>query len=166
MAAESESVLIKAIYDQMPTVTVIWVKDALEAVSKFLVNLTLAIHAAGIVAIVSDALALGGAISAGRHARIYDAVILKTFGATRRLIIFSYLSEFAILGAITALFAIVAGSIAAYFVLVEVMEMEFTFFTRVAGVILAVGIAATVSIGLAGTWSALGAKVALILRSP
>ncbi|NND49490.1 MAG: ABC transporter permease, partial [Rhizobiales bacterium] len=109
---------------------------------------------------------LGGAIAAGRRARIYDAVVLKTFGATRFAVMGAYLAEFAVLGLFTAIFAVFAGSLAAYFVTVEAMDVDFSFFASVALSIIALGVIATVVVGFIGTWTALGAKAAPILRSP
>ena len=166
MASEGEGDLVRRVAAELPTVTVIRVKDALEAVSELLESLMLAIRSAGVVAIVTGMLVLGGAIAAGRRTRIYDAVILKTFGATRASITAAYLAEFVVLGAITALFALIAGSIAAYFVVVEAMEFGFRMSPGVAASIIAAGVAATVIVGFIGTWTALGARAAPILRSP
>ena len=166
MEAEGEGDLIRRMASALPGVTTIRVKDALEAVAGMLENLMLAIRAAGAVAIATGALVLGGAIAAGRRARIYDAVVLKTFGATRPAILAVYFAEFAVLGLLTAVFAVAAGSIAAYFVVVEAMDADFTLFGDVALSIIALGVAATVVVGFLGTWTALGARAAPILRSP
>jgi len=166
MDAPGESELIRRLAAELPAVTAIRVKDALQAVSELLTTLMLAIRAAGVVAIVTGALVLGGAIAAGRRARIYDAVVLKTFGATRAQVLAAYVAEFAVLGLITAAFAVFAGSVSAYFVLTSEMDVSFTFFPLIALSIIAAGVAATVAVGFIGTWTALGARAAPILRSP
>ncbi len=166
MEADQENDLIRRIAAALPSVTTIRVKDALQAVGALLENLMLAIRAAGVVAIATGALVLGGAIAAGRRARIYDAVVLKTFGATRFAVMGAYLAEFAVLGLFTGIFAVFSGSLAAYFVTVEAMDVDFSFFASVALSIIALGVIATVVLGFIGTWTALGAKAAPILRSP
>lgn len=166
METEGESALLRRVAAEFPSVTSVRVKDALEAVAGLLENLMLGIRTGGLVAIVTGALVLGGAIAAGRRARIYDAVVLKTFGATRWRVMSTYLTEFAVLGLITTIFAIGAGSIAAYFVLTEAMNADFTLIPSVVAWIIALGVGATVAVGFLGTWTALGTKAAPILRSP
>ncbi len=65
-------------------VTTVRVKDALEAVGAIIANLVLAIRGASAITLLAAALVLGGALAAGHRHRVYDAVILKTLGATRR----------------------------------------------------------------------------------
>ncbi len=43
-------------------------------------------------------LVLGGALAAGHHARVYDAVILRTLGATRARLIGAYAIEYLLVG--------------------------------------------------------------------
>jgi putative ABC transport system permease protein len=166
MDREGEGAFVREVTTALPSATPIGVRDALGAVADLLESITLAIRAAGAVAIVSGALVLGGAVAAGRRRRIYDAVVLKAFGATRGSILAAYLIEFAVLGLVTAIFAVAAGSLAAFFVLTEAMDTDFVLIWPVAAGILALGVGATVVIGFLGTWTALGAKAAPILRSP
>ena len=72
-------------------------------------------------------LVLGGAFAAGRRQRIRDAVILKTLGATRGRLTAAYALEFLFLGAAAAVFGVVAGSLAAWYVLTRVMDTDFAF---------------------------------------
>ena len=63
--------------------TSVRVKDALEAVNDIVSQLVLAIRGASSIALVASLLVLAGALAAGHRARLYDAVVLKTLGATR-----------------------------------------------------------------------------------
>ena len=69
-----------------------------------------------------------------------------------------------ILGAATAVFALVAGGISAWFVVSRIMGMPSTFLPDVAVITLVVSLVLTVGIGLAGTWRILGEKAAPVLR--
>ena len=69
--------------DAFPAVTTVRVKDAIEAVGDIVRNLVLAVRGASMVALVAAMLVLGGALAAGHSYRVYDAVVLKTLGATR-----------------------------------------------------------------------------------
>lgn len=166
MQGEHEPGLLRDVVNRFPNVTAISVKDAIEAVGALVAKLMIAIRAGGGVAVLVGALVLGGAIAAGRRARIYDAVVLKTFGATRRKLLIAYLVEFGVLGIVAALFAALAGCIAAWLVLTEAMEADYTFIPSVVLQVLAIGLVATLVTGFLGTWRALGHKAATVLRSP
>ncbi len=66
-----------------PAVTTVRVKDALEAIGGIVRNLVLAVRGASVVTLIAAVLVLGGALAAGHRHRVYDAVVLKTLGATR-----------------------------------------------------------------------------------
>ena len=81
--AEEEMALLKAVADAFPAVTTVRVRDAIDAVGSIVTNLVLAIRGASVLTLLVAALVLGGALAAGHRHRVYDAVILKTVGATR-----------------------------------------------------------------------------------
>lgn len=166
MDDSAEGPLLKSVVTQFPNITAVSVKDAIEAVGELVGKLMIAIRAGGAMAVLAGALVLGGAIAAGRQTRIYDAVVLKTFGATRKRLLMAYIVEFGTLGLVTSLFAAFAGSAAAYLVLTQAMETNFTVMPGVILQTLAIGIFATLAAGFLGTWRALGHKAADVLRSP
>ncbi len=88
-------------------------------------NLVLAIRGASVVALIAAVLVLGGALAAGHRHRVYDAVVLKTLGATRARLIGAYALEYLLLGVATALFGVAAGSIAAWLVVTRIMNLSF-----------------------------------------
>jgi putative ABC transport system permease protein len=115
--------------------------------------------------LLSAILVLAGAIAAGQRARIYDAVVLKTLGATRWRLMQAYLIEYGLLGASTAIFGVIAGGGAAYLIVTRVMRLE-NFVWDWWGSAQAAGIALviTLGLGLLGTWRVLGQKPARRLR--
>ena len=74
---------MRAVAAEFPTVTTVRVKDALETVNHLLNQVFTAIRVAGSLTLLSGVLVLAGALSTVRARRIYEAVILKTLGATR-----------------------------------------------------------------------------------
>ncbi len=68
---------------------------------------------------------LGGALAASQRFRIYDAVILKTFGATRGRLLAAYALEYLFIGFAAVLFGVAAGSLAAALIVSRVMEFPF-----------------------------------------
>jgi putative ABC transport system permease protein len=161
-AAEVE--LLKAVAAAFPGVTIVRVKEALDAVSGIVLNLTLAIRGASAVALVAAVLVLGGALATGHRHRVYDAVVLRTLGATRLRLTGSYALEYLLLGAATALFGVAAGSLAAAFVVTHVMSFKFVWLPGPALASALAALVLTVAFGLIGTFSALGQKPARVLR--
>ena len=160
-----ETALIKAMADAFPAITTVRVKDALEAVGGIVANLVLAVRGASFVALLSAVLVLGGALAAGHRHRVYDAVILKTLGATRARLIAAYALEYFLLGVAAALFGVAAGSVAAWLVVTELMTLPFVWLPTPAMIAALGALVVTVTFGLIGTFVALGHKPAVVLRN-
>ena len=139
-------------------------RDALDTVNGIIGQLATAIRAAAMLALAASVLVLGGALAAGNNARIHDAVVLKTLGARRRTLIGSYILEYSLLGLATALFALLAGGLASWFVIAQIMGFTFTLLPTVAIATVVIALVFTVGFGLIGTWRVLGQKAAPVLR--
>jgi putative ABC transport system permease protein len=163
--AKEETALIKALADAFPTVSAVRVKDALDAVDHIVGNLVLALRAASALTLIVAALVLGGALAAGQRFRIYDAVVLRTLGATRIRLIAAYAVEYFLIGLAAVVFGMAAGSLAAGLIVTRIMEFPFVWVAAEAiGAALA-ALAVTVILGLAGTFAALGHKPAAVFRN-
>jgi putative ABC transport system permease protein len=160
-----EIALLKAVGDAFPAVTAVRVKDAIEAIGGIVRNLVLAVRGASMVALIAAMLVLGGALAAGHRDRVYDAVVLKTLGATRTRLIGAYALEYLLLGTATALFGVAAGSIAAWQVVTRVMNLSFVWLPGPAMAAAFSAVLVTVALGLIGTFAALGHKPATVLRN-
>jgi len=146
-------------------VTTVRVKDALDAVGSLIANLVLAIRGASAITLIAAALVLGGALAAGHRHRVYDAVILKTLGATRLRLLSAYGVEYLLIGAATALFGVISGSLAAWLIVSQLMHLSFTWLPWPALAAALAAVSVTVGLGLAGTYMALGQKPSPILRN-
>ncbi len=157
--------LFRAITSKFPNISVVRMKEALQTVSKILEQLSSAVTATASVTLVSGILVLAGAFAAGHRKRVYDSVILKVLGATRKDIFRIFVLEYALLGLVTSIIAAAAGWLAAYVVITEVLEAKWLDLPgTVAGTIL-ISVFVTILFGLFGSWRALGEKPAPILRS-
>jgi putative ABC transport system permease protein len=163
--AAEDAALIKALADRFPTVTAVRVKDALDAIGAIVGKLILAVRGASSLTLFAAALVLGGALAASQRFRVYDAVILKTLGATRARLTAAYALEYLIIGLATAVFGVAAGSIAAALVVTRMMEFSFVFVPGEAAAAALLALFVTVGLGLLGTVSALGRKPAEVLRN-
>ena len=163
--APRELQLLREVAEAYPSVTSIRVKDALDAVSGVVAQLATAIRGAASVALIASVLVLAGALAAGQEARLYDAVVLKTLGATRARLLAAFVLEYGILGLATAVFGVLAGTAAAWGIVAKVMSLQFSFFWPQALLAAFGALAVTVGLGLVGTWRILGRKPAPYLRN-
>ncbi|WP_347263671.1 FtsX-like permease family protein [Nitrobacter sp.] len=160
-----DAAIIKAVADAFPMVTSVRVREALETIGTVVTNLVLAIRGASTVTLVSAILVLGGALAAGHRHRVYDAVILKTLGATRLRLLGAYALEYLMIGAATAVFGMAAGSLAAWLIVTRLMTLGFEWQAASAAIVVAAALIVTVALGLAGTLMALTQKPASVLRN-
>ena len=160
-----EGAIVRAVADSFPMVTAVRVKDALEAIGAIVANLVLAIRGASALTLLVAALVLGGALAAGHRHRVYDAVILKTLGATRLRLLAGYTIEYLLLGTATALFGVLSGSLAGWLIVADLMHLRFAWLPLPALAAALAAVVVTVALGLIGTYSALGQKPAPVLRN-
>ena len=157
--------IIKSVADAFPMVTSVRVREALDTIGAVVSNLVLAIRGASAVTLMSAILVLGGALAAGHRHRVYDAVILKTLGATRARLLGAYALEYLMIGFATAIFGVIAGSVAAWLIVTRLMTLSFIWQAGSAAGVVAAALIVTVGLGLAGTLLALNQKPATVLRN-
>jgi putative ABC transport system permease protein len=163
--AAEDAAIIKAVADAFPMVTSVRVREALETIGAVVTNLVMAIRGASAVTLISAILVLGGALAAGHRHRVYDAVILKTLGATRSRLLGAYMLEYLMIGAATAVFGMAAGSLAAWLIVTRLMTLGFEWQAGSAAIVVGAALIVTVALGLAGTLMALNQKPASVLRN-
>jgi putative ABC transport system permease protein len=161
----SDARIIKEVADAFPMVTSVRVREVMETIGSVVTNLALAIRGASSVTLISAILVLGGALAAGHRHRVYDAVILKTLGATRARLLGAYALEYLMIGFATAVFGVIAGSVAAWLIVTRLMTLSFAWQAGSAAAVVASALIVTVGLGLAGTLLALNQKPASVLRN-
>lgn len=157
--------LVRTVADAFPMVTSVRVREALDTIGAVVANLALAIRGASAVTLASAILVLAGALAAGHRHRVYDAVILKTLGATRARLLGAYALEYLMIGFSTAVFGVLAGSIAAWLIVTRLMTLSFVWEAGSAAVVVLAALIVTVGLGLAGTLVALNQRPASVLRN-
>lgn len=162
---KAEAAILREVSNAFPNVTVIRVKDAIERVSEVLAGIAAAITYGALATLVTGVVVLVGAAAAGVHARVYEAAVLKTLGASRSTILASFTLRSALLGAVAGLVAIAAGSLAGWGVMTFVMETDYVVEPISALLIVLGGIAATLLAGLAFVWRPLAVRPAQVLRA-
>ncbi|MCG7394656.1 ABC transporter permease [Microvirga sp. ACRRW] len=163
--AATDAKILRSAAQTYPMVSSVRVKDALEAVNDVVSQLVMAIRGASSIALIASLLVLAGALAAGHRARLYDAVVLKTLGATRARLISAYALEYGLLGLVSAAFGLLTGGIASYFIVTRIMNLSFSLDLSGALVACALAVLVTVGLGLMGTWRILSQKPAQYLRN-
>ena len=162
--AEEEN-LVRRVTNTFPNISAIHVREALAAVSRVVGLIGGAVRLTALVTLLAGALVLGGAIAAGHHRRVYDAVVLKVLGATRGVILRSFVIEYGLLGLLAGVVAGGFGTIVAYLLVRHLMDANWVFLPGPVLSTTMLAIVLTLILGFAGTWRALGVKAAPFLRN-
>ena len=162
---EKEVALLRAVTDALPNVSAIRVRDALESAAEVLDKIGFAVRATAGVTILAGLLVLAGAVAAGHRRRVYDAVVLKVLGATRRRVLGAFLMEYGLLGIAVASISALLGTVVAWLVMTLAMRVPWTFMpvTVIATALVCASVA--IVFGFVGTWRAMGQKPAPLLRN-
>jgi putative ABC transport system permease protein len=165
MPEAQERPFSRAVSNAFPTVSAIRVKEVVDTVAALLGQLSVAVRSAASVAILAGIAVLIGALAASRRARIYDSVMLKLLGATRLRILAAQALEFTVLALILSAVAFALGAASGWYVVVEVLELEWAPDWSVVAATLAGGALVTLVLGLLGSLPALAARPARALRT-
>jgi putative ABC transport system permease protein len=159
-----EAQLARTIGKAHPAVTVIRVKEAIDAFNNVFSKVMTAVRVAGGVTLIAGALVLAGALATAQRQRMRLAVILKTVGGTRRQILTMHLCEYLVLATLTAIVAMAIGALGAWATLIYLIKVQFTFSwpAIVQSMVLSIGL--VVALGLVGTSRVLGARPVPYLR--
>lgn len=162
---DREGALAREVGRRFPNISAIRVKEALAAIDKLLGAVGAAIGATAGLALAAGLLVLASAVLAEERRRVYEAVVLKVLGATRRDLARAFLLEQGLLGLATGLLAILLGTVASWVLVTQAMKGEWSFSGALAVAIALGGAALALLIGLAGTWRALATPAAPHLRN-
>lgn len=163
--AKAERALAKSIPPAFPSSSLIEVGEVVSQVTVLLQQMAQAIAAAASIAIFADIAVLVGAIAAARQSRIYDSVIMKLLGATRRQILGAQALEYAILAAVLGLVALALGLGAGWYVIVQIFDFTFAPDPATLAWTLIGGAGLTFALGMLGSLPILAARPAEALRS-
>jgi putative ABC transport system permease protein len=161
----AERILAKSIPPTFPSASLIEVGEVTAQITVLLTQMAQAIAAAASIAILAGIAVLVGAIAAARQSRIYDSVIMKMLGSTRRQILSAQALEYGILALVLGLVSLVLGMLAAYFVVVEIFDFSFAPDYAVLALTLVGGAGLTFVLGIIGSLPILAARPSEALRS-
>tara|TARA_R110002049_G_scaffold44333_3_gene129846 strand:+ start:81226 stop:83754 length:2529 start_codon:yes stop_codon:yes gene_type:complete len=162
---KAEAAILRDLASAYPNITAIRVRDAIDRVATVLAGLAAATSYGAMATLLTGFLVLIGAAAAGANARTYEAAVLKTLGASRRMIAASFILRAALLGLFAGSVALLAGIAGGWAVSHFVMETSFTVIWPNALLIILGGVAATILAGLGFAIQALNTRPAGVLRA-
>ncbi|MEX0287370.1 MAG: ABC transporter permease, partial [Paracoccaceae bacterium] len=162
---QSEAAILRDLAGAYPNITAIRVRDAIDRVAGLLAGLASATAWGAAATLLTGFLVLIGAAAAGERARAHEGALLKTLGAPRRKILWSFALRAALLGAFAGAVALVAGIVGGWAVARFIFETDYTVIWSSVAVIILGGVGATLLANLGFAWRPLAVRPARILRA-
>ncbi|HEY9401260.1 MAG TPA: FtsX-like permease family protein, partial [Pyrinomonadaceae bacterium] len=156
----------RALLDKYPNISVIDVADIMRAVTRILNNVTLAVSFIGGFVLLSGVLILVGSIAMTKWQRIYEAAVLKTLGAKRKVLLSIMLAEYGLLGLVAGAVGTLAAVALSYSLSRFVFEIPwgFTPWLYLSG--LGATVLLVAAVGALSSFDALTRKPLGVLRAP
>jgi putative ABC transport system permease protein len=159
-----DAVIQRAVVAAFPNVTAINIRYVLDAIGSVLTRLGRVVRLMALFTVAAGLLVLAGAIATSRYRRLREAVILKTLGATRGVIVRIFAVEYACLGATAGLIGAALASLLAFALLHFFLSLPWS----LEPVRLATGalgaVLLTILTGFLATYRLLGRKPLVVLR--
>lgn len=161
---ERRGEVLRAMVRAFPSSSVVDVGEVLVEARTLLEQVALATLAAAAVAVLAGLAVLMGAIAAARAARMYDTVVLRVLGASRRQVLMMQLAEYGLIAGALALVALGLGAGLGWVIITQLFEFDWLpDWPRVAAV-LGLGLVIVLAFALGGSLPLLRAKPAQALR--
>lgn len=161
----AEPALLRQLASTWPNITAIRVRDAIDRVSSVMQSIAAATTLGALATLVTGGVVLIGTAAAAEQARVYEAAVLKTLGASRLRILTSFVLRSVLMGTGAALVAIGAGAAAGWAVMRFVMESDYIFAPGSALVVVFGGVAITLLAGAGFSLRSLSARPSRVLRA-
>lgn len=157
--------LLRELVRTFPSSSVIEVGQVLTEARAILSQVSMAILAAASVAVLAGLAVLLGAIAAARASRLYDNVILRVLGASRKQLLLLQLAEYGLLALVLAGVALLLGTGLAWLIVVQMFEFDWLpDWPRILAV-LGAGLVLVMGFALGGSIPLLRARPAQVLRT-
>lgn len=114
-------------YRNFPEVTAVDIDAVLTQVRGVMDNAALAIQYVFVFSLLAGVSVLLAAIQATRDERRYESAMLRTLGASRKVVLQGVAAEFIVLGILAGLLGACAASAVGYYLAIEVFNLKFNF---------------------------------------
>jgi len=161
---QEEVPLQRAVVAAFPNVSAINIRAVLDSVAQVVDRISLVIRFMAALSILAGTVVLAGALSATRFRRIYEAMVFKAVGATRRVLASTFAVEYLVLGAAAGVIGAGLATGLAWGVVHWILDVKWLFQPRALVWGIGVTIAGTVLVGFLSTYRILGQKPLPVLR--
>ena len=160
-----EDAVERAATNGFPNISAIRVRETLETAARILDGVNWAVRGMAGLSILSGLVVLSGAIASGQRRRIYDSVVFKVLGASRRRIAVMFAVEFMLIGLATGVIATGIGLLVSWAVVEFLMHMDWVLLLREAVLPVVLTLLVTVLLGTLSTWKVLAGRPMPYLRN-
>ncbi len=161
---KEEVPLQRAVVAAFPNVSAINIRYVLDSVARVVDRISLVIRFMAGLSILTGSVVLAGALAATRFRRIYEAMILKAVGATRRVVAWTFVVEYALLGAAAGVIGAGLAVALAWGVGRWILDVKWLFQPAALAWGIAATVAGTILVGFLSTYRILGQKPFPVLR--
>lgn len=140
---------------QFPNITLIDIETIMQRVRGIIDRVSLAVEFIFLFTLLAGLAVLYAAIQSNQDERRFESAVLRTLGASKKILMHGLLAEFTMLGALSGLLAGIAATALAWLLAVFVFKFEYYFDISVAFTGLVSGVLIVVLAGLLGTKSVL-----------
>jgi putative ABC transport system permease protein len=154
----------RRLLDSYPNISVIDVAEVVSTISRILNNVTLAVSFMGGFVLLCGVLILVGSIAMTKFQRVYEAAVLKTLGAKRKVLLMILFVEYGLLGLVAGLIGALAAVALSYSIARFVFDIPWTYSPLVSLAGIALTVLLVMSVGVASSLNVLTQKPLAILR--
>ena len=160
-----EDAVERAATSGFPNISAIRVRETLETAARLLDGINWAVRGMAGLSILSGLIVLSGAIASGQRRRIYDSVVFKVLGASRRRIAGMFAAEFLLIGLATGVIAAGIGLMVSWAVVELLMRVAWVPLLSEAVFTVVLTLLVTVLLGWFSTWKVLAGRPMPYLRN-
>jgi putative ABC transport system permease protein len=123
---KNQKLFLNSLLNQYPTMTVIEVDALIERIQTIIYQVTLAIELVLVLILISGGLVLLASIQASMDERFKQHAILRTLGASRKLVLGSLAIEFCTLGFFAGVLATIGSEVTVYALETEIFQLNYS----------------------------------------
>ena len=117
--------LLNTMIKHFPTITVLEIDDLMNQVKAIMQQVSSTIGYVMLFVLLAGIVVLAAAMQSSMEQRIQSAIIMRTLGAKKSFLQRSYLTEFALLGYLSGLLAVIGTEIVSYFLYTQIFDLNF-----------------------------------------
>jgi len=125
--APDEKYRVSELLEFMPTITLIEVDVAIEEIKTIIDQVSRAIELVLLIILVAGALVLIAGVSSSVDERLHESAILRALGAGRMTLLGAVAIEFAAMGALAGVLAIMGSESAGWVIQTQMLELDYQF---------------------------------------